>query len=155
MACRVFTFGKTQIAEKWLKTGRVFALGLRPEDCQSQTAKEAQPWGKVKSWPVVTVYKVFLKTVPDDSGKNRRNGVREPERSDTNRTKRNLVQRPWARAEISDSATFATAAQPLAPSLLHSMSLHAIVCIFLSVAGAASGTASVGVSRSYVLCAAS
>ena len=56
---------KAQITEKWLKTDRVLALGSRPEDFERQTAKEAQPWGEVKSWPLVTVYKVFLKTVKD------------------------------------------------------------------------------------------
>ena len=56
---------KAQITERWLKTDRVLALGLRPEDFECKTVKEAQPWGEVKSWPLVTVYKVFLKTVKD------------------------------------------------------------------------------------------
>ena len=57
---------KTQITEKWLKTDRVLALGLRPEDFECQTVKEAQRWGEVKSLPVATVYKVFLKIVKDN-----------------------------------------------------------------------------------------
>ena len=42
---------KGRIEEKWLSTDRVLALGLRKEDFERQTAKEAQPWGEVKSWP--------------------------------------------------------------------------------------------------------
>ena len=56
----------TRITEKWLKIDRVLALGLRPEDFECQTVKEAQQWGDVKSWPLVTVYKVFLNIVKDN-----------------------------------------------------------------------------------------
>ena len=68
----------------------VRALGLMPENCQSQTAKEAERWGEVSRGMtrksrrsngvrlpdrsgmgvgLVTVYKVFLKTARNDSGK--------------------------------------------------------------------------------------